>query len=313
MDWLSQVRQNVLGGMHRAKLLPNAIGQKISACYERTNYRRPLKRLFHWSYSGVLIPLFVSTGIGLALGGHHVLAYYSFVCAGLWCICYWVTSDILERKRQELIGSRQTRRSEDRLRDGNRRYRVWLWGGSALFAVVTLIFLGLVRLDDIHTQRDDADHNLIIEPHTPPSGELYDTNFTVTNNSHLNVVVHQIWCGGRVLTANKVALLGLRSRVLQSDVLVSPGGDSHSEQCLHAIRDFVAFRSGPVTCADETVEVDYSIEVEPKVIKTKFKRFVTGEGGIWVGQGINDSRNWCPTPQYGYTGPAGPYGRTGLF
>jgi hypothetical protein len=98
--------------------------------------RQRIRGIFHWTYSGVLIPVFIGLGglmlsIGASLAETEkwlfVAAYLFFVLALLWTLGYWLTSEAL-RKRNPKYWNRN-RRKQTNLRRATVVYQSWLWGG----------------------------------------------------------------------------------------------------------------------------------------------------------------------------------------
>jgi hypothetical protein len=98
--------------------------------------------LFHWKYSGVLIPFFWAMAIAMSgLGAANETfvwvffpAYVLCACGFAWSLGYWLTSDWLlqgiQKKSQKAQASRQS-------------YSIWKWGVSL---AIVCIFVGSVVL-----------------------------------------------------------------------------------------------------------------------------------------------------------------------
>jgi hypothetical protein len=115
-------------------------------------------RFFHWTYSGVFIPVWFGTGVAMALADHFSWAYVFFVVFGFWTICSWLTSYFLNEQwkaiRKRPKKERHTGVSPEEIKRaaaGHRsRYILWKWGVTGVCVVVTGICLGGVRLAQVH-------------------------------------------------------------------------------------------------------------------------------------------------------------------
>ena len=112
--------------------------------------RPPVRRIFHWQFSGVLIPAFVglagtmiSLGVGLDdFDLAFVLADLFLVGALIWALGYWLTSDSLQKWRPTLRGNRKRRREIEGKRTWF-RFHVCKFGVSAL---IIAFFFGSIAL-----------------------------------------------------------------------------------------------------------------------------------------------------------------------
>ena len=101
-----------------------------------------VRGFFHWKYSSSLIFFFYGLAvatieIGLAVEPFQQLfsfAYLFFTCSLIWAVGWWLTSELLERKRPKL--TRKQRKNKERVFDVF--YRAWKWG---IPLVMGLVFL----------------------------------------------------------------------------------------------------------------------------------------------------------------------------
>lgn len=53
----------------------------------------PLRSFFHLQFSGLVVPLLLATGVGMAIDADFYLAYLFFLISGAWGACWWLCSD----------------------------------------------------------------------------------------------------------------------------------------------------------------------------------------------------------------------------
>src|SRR5467141_569537 len=134
----------------------------------------PIKAVFHWKYSGVLIFFFYALafamiGIGTAVEPFQELfnfAYVSLFLAAFWAVGWWLTSDVLERKKPKLT-KKQKKHSE---KVSLVAYRAWQW--IPMFLIVLALLYSLKLASRIELARElNLNHGLLVsanEP-TPPN------------------------------------------------------------------------------------------------------------------------------------------------
>jgi len=101
--------------------------------------RADFRRLFHWKHSNWPTGILFSLGATLVFGGRFTFAYFCFSIAGVWAICSWLASDLLERKRPKL--KRATKKNSipaPVTKQQIKEYR--LWSVVPLFVVTLLVF-----------------------------------------------------------------------------------------------------------------------------------------------------------------------------
>jgi hypothetical protein len=103
-----------------------------------------VRGIFHWQYSGVVIPLFFATGVAMALASQFAMSYLFFVLFGAWSALYWLTSDALAERRRALR-SRDLRRREKELRNQRRAYGIRKWGVSVMLVAISIGFIFWTR------------------------------------------------------------------------------------------------------------------------------------------------------------------------
>jgi hypothetical protein len=126
-----------------------------------------MRAFFHWRYSGVFIPLWFATGVGMALANRFFLAYLFFVVFGIWTLCYWLNSDYLAKKKRELQ-RREVVRHADRLRTSARKHGIALYGVSSLLILITAVCLYAVHLAEIEYILSSREEWLIPANDPPP-------------------------------------------------------------------------------------------------------------------------------------------------
>ena len=110
-----------------------------------------LKRVFHWRFSGVLIPFFVGIAgllisAGLSLDEFDLafyLADFFLVCGAIWTAGYWLTSEFLAERR-----ARPTRRNRH---PNQTRFRVWKYG--TLASIAAAFTLSVAFVNEIHQRK----------------------------------------------------------------------------------------------------------------------------------------------------------------
>jgi hypothetical protein len=106
--------------------------------------KRRARPFFHWSYSGVFIPLFFGVAFTLVEGTTTVLrfalAYTCFALGGVWGVCYWFTSDWLSK-----LGSRQNvreiKRNSQRLDAEKQKFVFAEFGFASAILFLSMFFV----------------------------------------------------------------------------------------------------------------------------------------------------------------------------
>lgn len=109
--------------------------------------REATRSFFHWSHSGVLIPLFVSLALGaISLNTESVwtfvLAYIFWSSAFLWTLGWWLTSDTLRKMNPRKLG--RSRRKRVTKRDYV-KFRIIKFGILGFFTVIFLLAIYVTR------------------------------------------------------------------------------------------------------------------------------------------------------------------------
>src|SRR5260370_36691948 len=87
----------------------------------------PFHKFFHWKFSGVLIPFFLATAIGMAQLDYFGIANLFILAGWLWALGYWLTSDFL-RAKSRIIRQRHVIRQHAWLSRARRSLVLWKWG-----------------------------------------------------------------------------------------------------------------------------------------------------------------------------------------
>lgn len=129
-----------------------------------------VRKIFHWKFSGVVVPLLVGAGLSMALDSDFTLAYLLFVVAGVWTSLYWLTSDFVNEKNLQML-KRRLRRNPYGMAKARREYWSVSCGGIAVWVVITAACCGLIRKKQIDKELTSLSGILIpAEEPDPPSG-----------------------------------------------------------------------------------------------------------------------------------------------
>lgn len=134
-----------------------------------------LRAFFHWKYSGVLIPVFlsgdlsmISIGQGLDPSGASFnlvfeLAYLFLIATLIWSLGYWLTSDFLRKRNPEFWSNKRKKREGT---SATRKYH-WLQRGAS--ALVFLFFAGFVFLTALIREEKELSslHGTLIPANDP--------------------------------------------------------------------------------------------------------------------------------------------------
>jgi hypothetical protein len=270
---------------------------------------RALRPFFHWKFSGVFIPAFFGGGIGMISLGQYFLAYIFFCFFGVWGVCYWLTSDVLQKKGL-LPKGRMQRKDLTVLAKKQTAFFLWKWGGSIALVVLAAACLLFTNRQSVRhdlevgeqAQKDVLTHLMIraIQP-SPKSG--WATAFSITNGGATDIEVRSIDCdqnliitmNGFVLSANQVAISG-ETRLLA-------GGDVETSGCPTRLFFVGTSPNAPrkpdeIKCADITVSISYELTTQPSVTRKHYWRYLgrqEGDNFTWYGQPISESRSPCLT------------------
>jgi hypothetical protein len=145
---------------------------------------------------------------------------------------------------------------------------------------------------ELEAQQEDTFRNLSASVSLPPSQDIFQSVFMVTNGGGTTIAKHQLFCNvnsiiiGGHYKLKPMAIAPLRS----SAETIAPGGDAESETCLEN------FESGnvPFDCGDMDILMMYSLETQPNVTRQKEFRFVIQKGqAAWTKQPVNSKVIWC--------------------
>jgi hypothetical protein len=109
------------------------------------------KPFFHWSYSGVFIPVFWGTGIAMAaeattyasLEWLFIPAYLFFLAGLVWSLGFWLTSDFLTSRSPRPM----LRDLQNNVQLSTKQHRLWLMLPTAGIVIFfTLTFLGTYKV-----------------------------------------------------------------------------------------------------------------------------------------------------------------------
>src|SRR6266571_4062969 len=109
--------------------------------------RPQIRQLFHWKFSGVLIPTLWGAGLSLALANKYELAYVFFALFGLWLVSFWLTSEFVLKHKRRYENQRQQnaeKRTPSERRQGKerrlrRKWLLWKWGMTSLWLAICVI------------------------------------------------------------------------------------------------------------------------------------------------------------------------------
>jgi hypothetical protein len=123
--------------------------ERARGCYEYSlKVYKPLQKFFHWKYSGGVIAFLYAAALGaLGLataytdGGYFFNWAYALSALGfIWSLSWWLTSDILERKRK--LTRRQLRGLDAHT---HKPFIALLTGGIVMAALVFLCACALIH------------------------------------------------------------------------------------------------------------------------------------------------------------------------
>ena len=145
---------------------------------------------------------------------------------------------------------------------------------------------------NVEQNQSDVFQNLSGTVALPSSGDPFLSVFTVANGGKSAIIERQIWCGiNMLIVADGVQIGPAMARIVKSGTtVIEPGGDAQSEACLAS-----AFR-GSVGCADITLSLDYSLQMQPAIALSKAFRFVTrreSEGLHWYKKPVETKESYC--------------------
>jgi len=267
--------------------------------------------LLDWKFASVILAILISFGVSMAIAESYLLAYVFFVLFGAYLLLFWLSSDVL-RKRRRNMQKRDMQRHPDRLAAAARSYCVWEWGGSAIVILLVVACIWITNYDKRQKFHADTFQNLTVE-HFIPNGAEDDpmnTFFTVTNHgTHKISKHHGIFCytkfavgvdgtsfeagieSTRDENGNKRVIGGPHLDRIDASSILDRGGDAESNDCLSW------FHFKPSTyCADVAVIFWYSLEDYPDIEVQKFFRFKAIKGADkfnWIGVPMNSKEPFC--------------------
>jgi hypothetical protein len=180
----------------------------------------------------------------------------------------------------------------------------WNWKAKAVGAtLILMLFTGMfygLRLDYTHrkleAQQTEVSKYLKDSAQLPPSGNAWNTVFTLTNDSTLAVTA-SFYCSVNTLIANHgryfIGNTGIGSK--DENVKLEPNGDAEIGQCLYT----VSLPIHAIDCADVKIETEYFLDTQPAVQKTKEARFVglaDGDSFSWHRGGLDHKGSYCIQP-----------------
>jgi hypothetical protein len=276
---------------------------KIKWRYMRPFENPTARKIFHWQFSGVIIPLCFATGVGMALAQQFGMAYIFFILSGTWCICYWLTSDVLKERKREL-DSKKVKKTPVEWRLKHRSYICLKWLVTMLIIVVAGGFTFWTRdikssviAEKLLAERKDAYDHLEIKPLVmAPGAPMQDFAVEVNNGGGENIGDHVVNCW-------TVSLWDAHHNGFEGANFSSPssysrglleGGDKETVKCMTILR-----MDAPVVCADIMVEIEFPVSSQPTIKMTKPFRFSGrrskpyDEPVIWQGRAVNSSTDGC--------------------
>lgn len=258
-----------------------------------------MRGFLHWDYTGWFISALFGGGLALALDRQYGLAYTAFVITGIWALCFWVSCEFLENKRQELE-RRNVRKNPELLKAKRRRLLQWEWNVAAVIIVATAFFCfwthGIYedqRALLLKSQRDDVFDHLSVTPIPfPNTGAILSIPLSIVNNAHPNVEKQTISC--TVFGFQTAQSITASDSYLPSPQIFSlgllGGGRGETVDC-----KLVIGVPAPMVCVDLLLSITFTVEGQPQSPIEKAYRYTYGQRGNimdWFQRGMN-SPHFC--------------------
>lgn len=170
----------------------------------------------------------------------------------------------------------------------------------ALGTGLMLIMFWQLR-DRLEDDREEVERNLSIIAQMPDNQDIHKIRATMINNGQQDIASHhQILCRvNRMNLQNGSTVTNVGWGASQSPAVIQKHGDGESDACLKGSPDWG--ENNAVICMDMTVEIDFSLVMQPSILMTKRVRLVaSGDKSdfLFYQQPLESTDNFCPLPQF---------------
>jgi hypothetical protein len=261
-----------------------------------------VRNIFHWQFSGVILPLALGTGVvSMVAMAQFKIAYTFVVILALWSTCWWLTSDYLFQKRKA-ITSRKARRAIVQFHAALRSYRWRKWAGIAAIFVLSFAVgfwaygVEAEKIDErLSQERQDTYDRLSVFPLPIDARDSSEKiGVSITNAGHAELNKHIFSCKVLgLINLKQTAWISsyIESREYTESLGLLGGGRGESVYC-HPF----AYLEGPLWCVEMITELHFALKDQPNIFMTKNYRFygrVVSDRFEWTQEDINDNRDIC--------------------
>lgn len=170
--------------------------------------------------------------------------------------------------------------------------RALITATASLVILAGLIWLYIaLRESSIMAAQEDTKLHLTAQMHLPPTGNPFDSIFTITNGSSNEIPQHTLDCQLNLVVFQGPLILDQGRNHIKSRLPLAPlsgYGDSDSVACLAAIS-----HDRPLACADLGFDYEYSISQQLDVKNSQPFRFVYSPQFGWQSVPNKESGSRC--------------------
>lgn len=267
----------------------NAWVENVWATLGRLFEDRRTRAFFHWKYSSAIIPAAWGAGVGLITVHKPLWADALFCVSGIWGVAYWLTSDVLDKKRRRAkrLGKRAERVP---IRDHPKRnFELLRWGVVLGIISLTGAFIALSHFEQRNYLLEDANANIVVNLSMPANSmDVFQSALKVSNRGGEDITHYTAACGVRAIVFDSGESyppkgLGVSGVSIYTGVqTLRAGGDGETTHCLADLESKGGvgppLPTSSVKCADILVEFTYSLSLYPIIRQSKKNRFVMKDG-----------------------------------